>query len=874
MRRIVWWAPVAAAVLTVPLGAGGAGAARAAGGGFVPPVRPVITQVFPRDGAVTVDYVVGSGGGAAALVATPVAGDGQALQLQLGKEPDEGRARVSGLVNDTTYVFTLVQDYEIPAVGNPVHRTAVSEPSDEVVPRAAARPGAPIVTDVFPRDGGVRVRWAAADDGGDDLQGYVVTAEPGGHRTAVGADARESVLTGLANDTGYALRVEAVNHKGSGPAAEARGTPREAVRPSAPRSVRVLPVAGDASALKVAWDAPEDDGGTTLGDYRVEVAGRTLTTTDTWVTVTGLDPATGYTPTVTASNTAGASEAAASAAPVRPGVALAARAVPLSQQSADALSDERPGGTLVFDRPTDQVRGLRAGDVLAVPTTRAAPDGLLRKVEQVRTEGGGVLLDTTPADLDEALPEAQASLEGELSGDQVTAARSLVPGVRLQRSLHAGAGLEFGLAVVPDPLVPKETLGVDCALRGEIDIDPHWEFALATGPSGTDVRFEVTGDVKASLDAKLAASFSRTLLDKQIASYTFAPITFFIGPVPVVIVPELALSVQATATGGVEVKFTGTYEQTVGGRLEHTGGAWRTTDLTGPARTTADVSVSPNFSAALSFPVAANFHLYGVAGPGAALVPALTFHADPTASPWATLDLGTTAALTFDVKLLDLTYYANLAQTSTRIWRSTSPFDGLLVTPETRRVARGSTLQLAATRPGCPNDLPVSYRLAEGSTGTLTPDGRYSAPDANDIVTVLATQPANADCPERTAKAVLLVGATKPEAPTGLSAVRDGDQVRLSWRAPENTGDAGPVEYAVIAHVDRAEYTDELEPDALVVLRTGDTGAVVPYFSRDWQEDHTAPADADELRHAGTRYSVVATNQLGASTATAAVDTP
>ena len=38
---------------------------------------------------------------------------------------------------------------------------------------------------------------------------------------------------------------------------------------------------------------------------------------------------------------------------------------------------------------------------------------------------------------------------------------------------------------------------------------------------------------------------------------TVAPLTFFIGAVPVVIAPEVGLSVQAAATGGVEVAFTG-----------------------------------------------------------------------------------------------------------------------------------------------------------------------------------------------------------------------------------------------------------------------------------------------------------------------------
>ncbi|MFE1320914.1 hypothetical protein [Kitasatospora phosalacinea] len=178
------WAAALAALLLAPLGAG---TVRAADSGIRPPVKPVITQVFPRDGAVAVDYVLGAGGGTATLRAVPV-GDGDGLDLVLGADAGSGRARVDGLDNGTAYVFTLVQDIEIPTAGLPVHKTAVSEPSEEVTPVPASVPGAPVVTDVFPRDGALRVRWSSADDGGEDLTGTwsprtPAVAAPGWGRT-------------------------------------------------------------------------------------------------------------------------------------------------------------------------------------------------------------------------------------------------------------------------------------------------------------------------------------------------------------------------------------------------------------------------------------------------------------------------------------------------------------------------------------------------------------------------------------------------------------------------------------------------------------------------------------------------------------------
>ena len=60
MRRITWWAPAAAAALVLPLCAG---AVHAENRGIEPPVKPVITQVFPRDGGARVRWAAADDGG-------------------------------------------------------------------------------------------------------------------------------------------------------------------------------------------------------------------------------------------------------------------------------------------------------------------------------------------------------------------------------------------------------------------------------------------------------------------------------------------------------------------------------------------------------------------------------------------------------------------------------------------------------------------------------------------------------------------------------------------------------------------------------------------------------------------------------------------
>jgi hypothetical protein len=81
-------------------------------------------------------------------------------------------------------------------------------------------------------DQAIDVRWRPAEANGSPLTGYVVTAEPGGHRQEVPADATSAAIDGLVNgygitpDADYTVTVVARNAVGAGPG-------------SAPKTVRL-----------------------------------------------------------------------------------------------------------------------------------------------------------------------------------------------------------------------------------------------------------------------------------------------------------------------------------------------------------------------------------------------------------------------------------------------------------------------------------------------------------------------------------------------------------------------------------------------------------------------------------------------------------
>ena len=69
-----------------------------------------------------------------------------------------------------------------------------------------------------------------------------------------------------------------------------------------------------------------------------------------------------------------------------------------------ALSAYDPAsGTMRFSVSTPVLAGLKTDDVLVSEPSEAAPDGYLRKVKAIRTEGNGVVLETTQANLTDAI---------------------------------------------------------------------------------------------------------------------------------------------------------------------------------------------------------------------------------------------------------------------------------------------------------------------------------------------------------------------------------------------------------------------------------------------------------------------------------------
>ena len=314
------------------------------------PGTPTGVGATPKDASADITWTdPASDGGAAitkyTIIATPPSGPAITKDVT-GASATSGT--ITGLTNGTQYAVTVTAT-------NSVGTSAASSPAVNVTPVAA--PTAPAqVTGLTATAGDTtaHLSWTAPSNGGSAITSYVVSYTPqGGSASTVdtGSTGTTYNLGSLTNGTQYSVTVAAKNAIGTGTASNvATGTP--ATKPSAPTGVGATP--HNASA-DVTWTAPASNGGATISKYTVIAtpsAGSPITkdvASGTSTTITGLTNGTTYNITVTATNSAGTSDASSPAVAVTPvtapGAPTGVTAIPGNTQADISWTAPSTGGS-------------------------------------------------------------------------------------------------------------------------------------------------------------------------------------------------------------------------------------------------------------------------------------------------------------------------------------------------------------------------------------------------------------------------------------------------------------------------------------------------------------------------------------------------
>ena len=147
--------------------------------------------------------------------------------------------------------------------------TATGVPRGVARVRASGVPGAPtMLVLVEAEHTTLSVRWnAPSDDGDSPITDYEIQVD-GGAWTSLGSTALTALLTGLAPNGSYTIRIRAINARGTGvPSDPLLAATRRSDPPSAPKFLRSEPT-GETS-LDLAWDPPASDGGSPILHYQV-----------------------------------------------------------------------------------------------------------------------------------------------------------------------------------------------------------------------------------------------------------------------------------------------------------------------------------------------------------------------------------------------------------------------------------------------------------------------------------------------------------------------------------------------------------------------------------------------------------------------------
>lgn len=725
---------------------------------------------------------------------------------------------VGGLRDGTWYRFTV-------SAVNRYGTGPASQASAAVKPRRPAAPSAPRNVTASAGYKSATVAWTApVSDGGAPITAYAITARPGRRTTTVPGNARNALVSGLTNGTSYSLTVTAINGAGSSHAtARARITPSVTV-PAAPALVRVA--ATGTGTVQVQWAAPPTDGGSPLTGYTVSASNSgptaTLGPAATSTTVSGLRPSTTYSFSVTAANTRGAGPATTSSAIV-PQASVVAGTVVLDPSALASLTGVLTDGGLTFTNPPAQVTGLRPGQVIVAGVTKATPQGLLREVDGVSSHGGTTTVTTSPAALNQAIRTGDLAFGGALGLADLASFTPARPGIRLlpnpsTANVGIGLGTSIGISINADLFQATDDRSVHAA--GMISLTPAFGLSVSLSGGHIDASYQATVTEASSLTlkAELSHEFSASI---PLGDFTFDPIVFTVGPVPIVLVPELSLSLAADGTITVGAETAASQNVSYGVRLASTDGKVAATPIDQHTSSFSPPTLQDSLDASAGPQADLSLLLYGVVGPYLKDELSLVkLHASTTEDPWWTLGGENVVSAGFKLSALgdDIADWSKspLIDSTWELANAGGPFMGVIIKPSSASVAPGGSIQLSA-RVQRSLDQAVTWSVAPHG-GTISRTGRYTAPDTAGYYPVTATSAASGLKPLTSGIVVIRVGAQPPGAPTRVTAVPAGPgQATLTWTKPADLGGSAI----------RSYHVTSFPPGGVAFVGGNDTSATV-----------------------------------------------
>lgn len=314
--------------------------------------------------------------------------------------------------------------------------------------------------------------------------------------------------------------------------------------------------------------------------------------------------------------------------------------------------------TLTFKKGSPQLEALEVGQILASEPGPNAPYGFLFKVKQISPGSEQVVVEAEEAGLAEAITEGEASFQKNLGAGDLVQAEGLSPGVRFangQTRFQAQPGvrpmsvLDFTFnEIIYDEDGNLSTTLDQVRAEGKVFFDLQngfsagvtWKRVLGVPAYPNGVYFKAAYGIKHNASVKIFSTIGKSIKKEyELAKYTFKPITVMVGPVPVVFVPNLSITISAEGVVSANLVLGASEELNAQACLEYKGGFKNCSSLgkkfeAGVAQANSTLKVTGSMNGKV------DVLLYGLVGPYAKLGAYLELNAKVPGNPVWKLDAG------------------------------------------------------------------------------------------------------------------------------------------------------------------------------------------------------------------------------------------
>lgn len=314
--------------------------------------------------------------------------------------------------------------------------------------------------------------------------------------------------------------------------------------------------------------------------------------------------------------------------------------------------------TFTFAQVTQELLNVQVGELIASRPTPLTPYGFLRKVTNIFTSNGQLILTTEQATIEEAVQQGEVHLQYKLSPEDIQESFLASGTTLIQKPQQTEAVFNYQIDDVllydadgnPNTVNDQIVANGDIALEIEVDFDlivHSWHLE--------ELQFIAT--VVETSDLTIESNIDESLIDEEItlATYYLAPIPVQIGIFPVTVSPQLTIFLGADGTVHAGVSAGITQEATLMAGLLYTNETWQSVNdfdnsfgYTAPT-VTAELNVKAYVGAKV------DLYISGIKGPYAKAKFFLQLEANPLASPWWELYAGLDVPIGVKVEIFSRT---------------------------------------------------------------------------------------------------------------------------------------------------------------------------------------------------------------------------